>query len=258
MTGPFPAGRDTHMCDSKELLVSFLYNEIDPASRRAFQNHLTTCAECRGELAELEDTRARIASWTPPDADLGFRVVREAETPKRRWFHFSPAWSFAAAAVLLLALGAAVANLDVRYSKDGLIVRTGWNHATENTGTASRVTPVEWKTQASELDQRLRQIERAIAARPQASPIQNASAEMSDAELLQRVREIVGQSETRQQRAFASRLADLTQEFDAQRQLDMVAIDQGMTRWQNTSGAEVKQIREVMNRYVSQAAYQQK
>jgi len=93
----------------------------------------------------------------------------------------------------------------------------------------------------------------------QSPPVQNASAsDLSDADLLQRVREIVGQSETRQQRAFASRLADLTREFDAQRQLDLVAIDQGMTRLQNTSGAEVKQIREVMSRYVRQAAYQGK
>ena len=81
---------------------------------------------------------------------------------------------------------------------------------------------------------------------------------MTDEQVLQRVREIVEQSETRQQRAFAARLTDMTREFDAQRQLDLAAIDQGMTRLQNTSGAEVKQYREFMNRWVRQAAYQQK
>ena len=29
-------GEKTSMCDSKELLVSFLYNEIDPAGKRVF------------------------------------------------------------------------------------------------------------------------------------------------------------------------------------------------------------------------------
>ena len=230
MTGLDPVGTDRHMCDSKELLVSFLYDEIDPAAKRDFQKHLATCVECRGELAELGATRAQIAMWTPPDADLGFRIVREAESPKRRWFSPSPAWGLAAAAMLLLAIGAAVANLDVRYGSDGLVVRTGWNHAT---GTAAaNVTPVDWKAQAEQLDQRLRGLERAMAARPQSSPVQNTSAsEMSDA----RVREIVGQSEIRQQRVVAARLTELIREVDAQRRLDLATIDQGLTRLQNSS-----------------------
>src|SRR6478752_5734760 len=104
-----------HMCDSKELLVGFLYDEIDPVSKRTFERHLATCSDCRFELAELGATREQIALWTPPDGDLGFRIVRGAEpapTPPRfRFFSFSPAWGLAAAAVLMLAIGAAVANL---------------------------------------------------------------------------------------------------------------------------------------------------
>ena len=248
------------MCENKELLVAFLYDEIDQSDRRTFERHLASCAECRDELADLGAARAQIASWTPPDADLGFQIIRKSEKPSRWRFGFSPAWGLAAAAVLLLAIGAAIANLNIRYGTDGLVVRTGWNHPTD-TAAAANVTPVDWKTQVDQFDQRLRDLERAMALHPQSSPVQNASAsDLSDAELLQRVRDIVGQSETRQQREFAARLSDLTREFDAQRQLDLVAIDQGMTRLQNTSasGAEVKQIREVMNRYVRQAAYQEK
>jgi hypothetical protein len=235
------------MCDSKELLVSFLYDEIDPASKREFQKHLSTCVECRDELAELGATRAQIATWTPPDADLGFRMVREAASPKRRWFQWSPAWGFAAAAVVLLAISAAIANLDIRYGSDGLVVRTGWNHSVElaQQSAATNVTPVDWKADADRLDRRVRELERLMAGR-QGSEIQNAS--MSE----QRVRDLVGQSEGRQQRAFAARLADLTREFDARRQLDLATIDQGMTRLQNTSGAELKQYRELVNRNLRQ------
>src|SRR6185503_12945119 len=101
-------------------------------------------------------------------------------------------------------------------------------------GVQASVTPVDWKAQAEELDRRLRDLEQASAAR---SAVQNASAsELSDAELLQRVRDIVGQSETRQQRVTAARLTDLMREVDAQRRLDLAAINQGMTRLQNTSG----------------------
>jgi hypothetical protein len=245
------------MCDSKELLVGYLYDEIEPSAKRAFAQHLATCLECREELAELGATRAQIALWTPPDADLGFRIVRGSEAPARSWFRFSPAWGLAAAAVLLLAIGAAIANVDVRYGSDGLVVRTGWNHSPDAAQQSiANVTPVDWKTQADQLDRRLRDLERTISSRPQSSPVQNASADMTDEQVLQRVRDIVGQSETRQQRAFAARLADMTREFDAQRQLDLAAIDQGMTRLQNTSGAEVKQYREFMNRWVRQASLQ--
>jgi hypothetical protein len=222
------------MCDSKELLVGFLYDEIDPVSKRSFERHLATCADCRDELAELGATREQIALWAPPDADLGFRIVRGASAPVPSRFRFlssSPAWAFAAAALLVLAIGAAIANLNVRYGSDGLVVRTGWNHGPE---AEAGVTPVDWKAQAQELDRRLRDLEQSASAR---SAVESAStsSEMSDAELIQRVRDIVGQSETRQQRVVATRLSELLREVDAQRRLDLATIDQRMTRFQNSS-----------------------
>jgi hypothetical protein len=224
------------MCDSKELLVGFLYDEIDPISKRTFERHLASCSDCRLELAELGATREQIALWTPPDADLGFRIVRGAEapapTPPRRFFSFSPAWGLAAAAVLLLSIGAGIANLDVHYGGDGFVVRTGWNHGADAQAT---VTSVDWKAQAEALDRRLRDLEQSLSER---SAVQNVSASSarSDAELLQRVRDIVGQSETRQQRALASRLTELMREYDAQRRLDLASINQGMTRLQISGG----------------------
>ena len=240
------------MCDSKELLVSFLYDELDPSAKGAFDIHLSTCAECRDELAELRATRGQIALWAPPEPDFGFRIVRGAAAPPAPpRFRITPAWGLAAAALLVAAVGAAIANLDVRYGSDGLVVRTGWQHAVDSPASAQRaiLAPVDWKAQSEALDRRLRDLEQTLAGRSGTSPVQNASASsLSDAEVLQRVREMLGQSETRQQRALAARTAELTRDFDAKRKLDLVAIDQGMTRLQNTSGAEVKQYREQIQR----------
>ncbi len=233
------------MCDSKELLVGFLYDEIDPVSKRTFERHLLTCADCRDELAELGATREQIALWAPPDADLGFRIVRGATEPPKRFglFSFSPAWGFAAAALLVLAIGAAISNLDVRYGSDGLVVRTGWNHVA---AAQAGATQIDWKSQAEELDRRLRDLERSASDR---SAVRNVSSSgLSDAELLQRVRDIVGQSETRQQRAVATRLAELMREVDAQRRLDLATIDQGMTRLQYTSGSTRDAVRQLLVR----------
>jgi hypothetical protein len=114
---------------------------------------------------------------------------------------------------------------------------------------AASLTPVDWKAQTEALDRRLRDLEQSISARSRTSAVQNASvSDMSDAEVLQRVREMLGQSEARQQRALAVRTAEITRDFDAKRKLDLVAIDQGMTRLQNTSGAEVKQYRDAIQR----------
>jgi hypothetical protein len=242
------------MCDSKELLVSFLYDELDPSAKRAFDIHLASCTECRDELAELRATRGQIALWTPPEPDFGFRIVRgDAAPPPAPRFRITPAWGLAAAALLVVAVGAAIANLDVRYGRDGLVVRTGWQHAVDapvsTQPAVASLTPVDWKAQAEALDRRLRDLEQTISPRSRTSAIQNASAsDMSDAEVLQRVREMLGQSETRQQRALAARTAEITRDFDAKRKLDLVAIDQGMTRLQNTSGAEVKQYRDAIQR----------
>jgi hypothetical protein len=245
------------MCDSKDLLVGFLYGELDVADRRSFQSHLAFCAECREELADLRATRGQIASWTPPEPDFGFHIVRGPAAPPAPRFRIAPAWGLAAAAVLVLGVAAAIANVEVRYAGDGLVVRTGWTRAGEVAavqGGAPTVTPVDWSRQAAALDRRLRDLE--ASARGQ-SPVQMASAPgVSDEDVLRRVRELLTQSETRQQRAFADRLTQISRDFDMQRKLDLAAIDQGMARLQSTSGDEVRQYREMVQR-VTRAAYQQ-
>ena len=66
--------------------------------------------------------RVDLAAWQPPDADLGFRIVREPVTTSRRWWQV-PAWApVALAAGLLLALAASV---QVEYGNGAIVVRIG-------------------------------------------------------------------------------------------------------------------------------------
>src|SRR5512140_11382 len=121
-------------CGQKDALVSYLYDECDAAERARVDAHLATCAECRAEVAEFRKVRAQLAGWTPPDRALGFTIFNATPAtaaPTRPTWRSARVWmpaGLAAAAVLLLASAAAIANLDVRYGKDGLVVRTGWNH----------------------------------------------------------------------------------------------------------------------------------
>jgi hypothetical protein len=245
------------MCDSKELLVSFLYEELDGAARQSFETHLTSCVECRNELAGLRATRVHLSAWSPPAPDFEFRIVRTPVTavdpvPAPR-FRFVPAWGLAAAAVLVLAAGAALAHIEVRYGSDGVVFRTGWDRAgavpvVAETATAPEagVMPVEWRQQADALERRLLQVETSML-RPDGAPIQAAGARVSDAEVLSRVRAMLGESESRQQRELVMRIRQVLQDVSAQRRTDMATIQQGFGQIQGVTGMEAAQHRDIMN-----------
>jgi len=61
------------------------------------------------------------------------------------------------------------------------------------------------------------------------------------------VRALVDESEKRQQRELALRLAELARDVTAQRQADMVKIDRTLGLVQNNVGIEVMKTREKMN-----------
>jgi anti-sigma factor RsiW len=248
------------MCNHERLL-DYLYDELPSAERAAFERHVQECVECRMELAELGGTRLALASWSPPDSELGFKIVRERPSAARQAFWtFRPAWGFAAAALLVLAVAAAISNIEVRYGNDGLLVRTGWNRSPKAevngalAGTVTAVgatsTPDDWSSRLRSLDARLQQLEQQnrtvkAAALPGDTPAAG-SGRMSDAELLRTMRKIIADSETRQQRELAMRLTQVVRDFDATRTGDLARIEQGLRRVQGLNDAELIQHRETL------------
>ena len=258
------------MCNHERLL-DYLYDELPSAERAAFERHVQECVDCRTELAELGGTRLALASWSPPDSELGFKIVRERPSATRQSFwtfrpfdglRASPAWGFAAAAVIVLAVAAAISNIEVRYGHDGLLVRTGWNRSPNAevsgapAGTVTAVgatsTPDDWSSRLRTLDARLQQLEqqqnrtvKAAVALPGETQVYS-SARMSDAELLRTVRKSIADSETRQQRELAMRLTQVVRDFDATRAGDLARIEQGLRRVQGLNDAELIQHRETL------------
>src|SRR5687767_9583362 len=117
------------MCESKELLVGYIYDELSTEERQALQVHLAACGACRLELEGLRATRTHLSLWSPPVPDLGFRVIQGGSAPAPalpRRVRLAPAFAFAAAAVIVLAVAAAIANVEVKYGNDGVTVRAGW------------------------------------------------------------------------------------------------------------------------------------
>jgi hypothetical protein len=247
-----------------------VYGECEADERRLVEAHLASCTVCAGEIGALGGVRQALAEWIPPAEAGGFRIVRDEPTapaavlrPARWWSRPLPGWARAAAAVLLFAGGAALANLDVRYGADGLTIRTGWQHpavaeqrvATAPAPPAQSAAP--WRADLATLERQLRgdfsaQIQSTRAASPQQV---SAGTPPDERQMMTRVRSMIDQSlsesERRWQRELADRVVQVQGEFGLQRRSDQVRMLQALGQWQGQTGAEIAQQRQYINYLLS-------
>jgi len=243
-----------------DLLIAYLYDDIEPGDRAAFSAHLHGCGRCTRELAALRGVRSTLSSWAPPEparalasqTPPAFEPVIRIEPPAaRRTWHDVPGWAQVAAAVLVLGVSAGIANVEVRHDAAGWTLRTGWaqtdarsaaSPAPATTPTTAAVSPAPWKADLAALEQDLRGELRSAPARavPAAAPI-------SDAELQRRVRAIIEESERRQERELALRVAEVVKDVNAQRQADLVKIDRSLGFIQSSTYGEQMKQRELVN-----------
>jgi hypothetical protein len=245
--------------DRDETIVAFLYDDLDAGRRRDFEAHVLTCAVCREEVAGLRSVRTQLARWEPP-SDVS-RQASVASPSRQSWWRTMPAWAQVAAALLFVGVSAGVANLDVRYDQSGLTVRTGWSRArpgesplpsrdARSGGGSSPVNQAPWRADLAALEQQLKTEFHAtqVAASSIAQPLRAAST--ADAETIRRVRALLEESEKRQQRELALRVAEVLRDVNAQRQADLIKIDRNLDGMQNKLGVEVLQQRQSLNYFM--------
>jgi hypothetical protein len=242
-----------------EVLVAYLYNDIAADERAEFDRHLATCVLCRAELGALGDVRTELAQWTPPDGErqLVFERPVAPIAAKRRWTVWSdmPAWMQVAAAVVFLGVSASLANLEIRYtSTDGLSVTTGWRHVdpvkAAKQPEAIAAAAAAWQGDLTALEQKL---QREITLRAASTaPPQNSD----DAAVIRRVRALLDESEQRQQRELALRVAEVMRDTQVQRQADLVKIDRSLGVLQNQTSYEVMRTRGEVRSLAQQVSQQ--
>ena len=254
--------------DRDQAIVSYLYGDdggFDVAERAAFDAHVATCDRCRAELAAFEGVRTTLGAWSPPEfPSIGLPRRSSANSPSGGGWRDIPAWAQVAAAMLCLGVGAAIANLNVRYDANGLQVRTGWSTAvpspvaqTSQPVAGSAPDAVPWRAELTALEQRLRaDLRQPPGPGNPANSTANGAApatptNVTSNETLRRVRAIVAESERREQRELALRLAEAIREINAQRQADLVRIDRNIGAMQNNTGREMLRQRNEMLNYVS-------
>lgn len=256
------------MCD-KDLLVGYVYDDISDMDRARFERHLRECAACRGEVSAMRGVRDDLATWVPPQPDLGFQITQARRPSLRAWW--TPALGLAAAAVIVLAAALAVANVEVSYGANGFSVRTGWARGGdagarvgEGVGVGVRegvrgredaVLPAAQITPAvlTAMDRRLTLLETAIR-----SAARSSSQRASDSEILRRVSDLLAQSESRQQQELALRIAQVIRDVDAQRLADLSRIQQGLGRIDAMTTAEAAAHRDLANYILTSSRAQQK
>jgi len=253
-------------CEEKEALVAFLYDEADPSDRERVEAHLAGCAACREEVNGLLAVRTTLADWAPSTRALGFRLVQTdpAEEQRRRSWWPLPAWAQAAAAVLILGVAAGLANLDVTLGTGGVTVRTGWRRgpaATEQVEApaAAEGTARPWRVDLVALEQRLRKDFTVQPVLPQALGASARAAvpvAVDQEQLLARMRTLLAESEQRQQRELALRVAQLQRDFDGQRRVDLRRIQDNLGQLGGWTGAEVARQRDMLN-YLLRVSSQQ-
>jgi anti-sigma factor RsiW len=244
------------MCDQEQLL-DYLYGELQPAEREAFDRHLASCVGCRNEVDGLRGTRSHLALWAPPEPDLGFQIVRSvkpAPPAAARWWRPVPVWGLAAAALLVLSVSAAVANLEVTVGTGGVTVRTGWNR----TPVVASTTPTPSSTQIEGLVAKVKALEDQLAARPVAATAvavdATSTAGMSD-EVQRFIRQQILASEQRQNRELALRIYQVNRDLDTARRADYARVNQGLSMIQGVA-AETSVRQKQFEDYVVRTGFQ--
>jgi hypothetical protein len=233
-----------------DAIVAYLYaddGDSSPAERARFETHLDACARCRAELASLRGVRQQLTHWSPP-AFVSFNS--QSAVSNLQWWQRIPVWAQVAAALLFLGVSAGIANLDVHYDQSGLSVKTGWSKPVA-VAQSSTEAAAPWKADIAALESQLKTAitaQRTSSSAPATATVRTVSATpASDAEVTRRVRALVEESEKRQQRELALRIAELLRDVNAQRQADLVKIDRTLGAVQNNVGIEVMKTRQQMN-----------
>ncbi|MFB3853469.1 MAG: hypothetical protein ACE148_06545 [Vicinamibacterales bacterium] len=226
-------------CEDKSALLALLYGEASEAERRLAEEHVVACEECERELRELGEVRDMLGRWTAPPRHFGFRIVRDTEAGERRawWARPLPAWSQAAAAVLLLSAGAAIANLDIRYGADGLAVTTGWHRTEAGPGggnvradaanaRAAQAVTAPWREDLAELERQLRTELASARTVPERAAVAPSTAAPDEGRIMRRVEALITASEERQRRELAIRNIQLARDLRG----DLTALQRGLVQ----------------------------
>lgn len=232
-----------------EALMTYVYDECEPSERERIDAHLRTCRACSAELESLQAVRETLPAWTLPDPELHVRIVSDKDGQPAWWrTMLTPSWGLAAAATLVLVIGAAIASVEIRYDDQGFAFRMGWTDrdavggasggqagptegvAATLDGVGSEGAEAPWLADLASLEEALRSELTRRGAVPQFTVDQTVQSQLAetgvDTPVLKQVEGLILDSERRQRQEFALWFTEFAQEFDMQRLADQQRVQQ--------------------------------
>jgi len=179
------------MCEQRENLIAYLYDEADANERRSMEKHLASCETCREELRAFRDVRQDLLAWDVPAHESVWKPFVTART-QPMWRQM-PAWTMAAAAMLVFGIGVAggytgrVIAARTAAPAQSAAVQPATQPVAQNVSAPS-VSPDDFRA----LQSRIGNIERAALARPVTS-----APSASNAQMLAQVEQLIRESEGR-------------------------------------------------------------
>lgn len=208
-----------------------LYGEASDQALRRVAAHHVECRTCREEFDALRGVRRQLSSWRLPARLLAWPA------PRRR-----PFVGLAAAAGLLLALAGAarLSGVAFEYHAGGLQVRLGASDVREQLREQETRHLAEIRALRSSLEE--------YQARP-------AAAAADQGAILQRVEELLHESDVRQQQRLSASLESLAARSEARRRYDLARVSAGLSYLEGKNGQHVARTSELMG-YMLQASQQ--
>lgn len=205
-------------CDAyRDQMLDLLYGEAADADRRQVEEHQAECPSCREEMAALRRLRRDLQSWKVPVPAAPRRAAR--------------VWpGLAAAAAVLVALGSALSLGGAELRRDG----QGWSF---RLGKGPADLQARLDAQEARHRDEIARLREALGRRPAATD--------ADA-LLAAVRDIVRESERRQDQRLEEAVALLGERHEAQRRYDLAQVSAGLSYLEGKAGLHAARTNELV------------
>ena len=219
------------MCDDREKLIAYLYDEASASERRLMDAHLVGCAECREEFRGLRSVRQDLLAWDVPQHESVWKpFVTTVATP---WWKQVPAWGYAAAATLMFGIGLAGGFAARALASAPVVMQAQVLPAPQAAAPqAVAATPAQVRA----LEDRLASVERVALTRPE--PTRVSTPGLTRAELEQ----LLSDSEGKINKRTADKLYKMMLDIDKQRTRDLLAVTQQINEAQQQNNANLYKV----------------
>lgn len=219
---------------SKEKLVGYLYQDMEPEEQASIEAHLAQCPACRGTLEDLSSTTEILRAWPEEEPNMDLTFVQEegsrGKVLKRGWLRgllgrrpvMGVAFGIAAVLVIL-----ALVNLEVTYTQGDF------------------------------------QVSMSLLPRPRAGsesvedpPVTRGEFAAWQEESLQLMQEVIQMSEERQRRERDLTLVQFAQDLERRRYQDLRMVGRGLEVMEASTEDRFRRTGDVLHQLLTVAQLQ--